>query len=333
MDFIKRNMPIIAIGLVTVIILVGIVVLGNKPPEQELVEVDVNALIVDHTPVTGSSTAAFTLVEFSDFECPACKAFEPAVQDLLRTYPNDIRFAYRHFPLPQHPNGRKAAEAAQAAYEQNAFWEYHDKLFENQENLEESDLLKYAQELGLDVEKFKDELDNNTHASIVQADIESGNALGVDATPTFYLNGKKLQLTSPSSLFQIVSFEIENAKQLPTTTNERPNEQTPAEKLLEQATTSFQISYNGTEFSPDGREVLIGQTVIWVNQAGRTVNLMPTLGTYGDFPETLTLAPNERFEFVMNQPGIFALRDKDNLRTGTVIVVKQEGTPEVQEEL
>jgi protein-disulfide isomerase len=141
----------------------------------------------DH--ILGSPTATRTLLEYGDYECPFCAAAHPVVKQLLRVVGDEITYAYRHFPLTQiHPHAELAAEAAEAAGSQGSFWEMHDFLFETR-RLAPRDILSYASELGLDVERLADELDAHTHQARVREDFLSGVRSGVNGTPTFFVNG------------------------------------------------------------------------------------------------------------------------------------------------
>lgn len=155
---------------------------------------------------TGKDDAKYTLVEFSDFQCPACKAYEPAIQK-IRSNPN-VRYYYRHFPLAQHQNAKKAALAAEEASSQNKFWEFHDKLFETQEDWGELEdpfeyFAKLGDSLGLDGEKIKAS-QNNDYLAKVDKDIQEGLKLGVRGTPTFYLNGVLMNFRTPDDLLKAV---------------------------------------------------------------------------------------------------------------------------------
>jgi protein-disulfide isomerase len=179
----------IIIGAVSLII-VAIAVFstaGNQPPSdisnEDLVQKDSNVL--------GSRDAKVVIVEFSDFQCPACGAAVPIVKEVVEEYGDKILVVYRHFPIiSAHPYALKAAEAAEAAAEQGKFWEYHDKLFENQENLKDGDLKQYAEELGLDMKKFEDALKTGKFKDKVRGDLDTGEKFGVNATPTFFINGE-----------------------------------------------------------------------------------------------------------------------------------------------
>ena len=132
-----------------------------------------------------------TLVEYGDFECPYCGMAEPAVRELLRDY-GEIRYVWRHLPLNDvHPNAQLAAEAAEAAGRQGAFWEMHDLLLDHQDALHPRDLVGYADSLGLDTEKFAADLRKHAGRTHVEEDLESADLSTVSGTPTFFVNGKR----------------------------------------------------------------------------------------------------------------------------------------------
>jgi protein-disulfide isomerase len=140
--------------------------------------------------VRGPAVAPLTLVEYGDYECPYCGAAYPIVKEVERILDDKLRSAYRNFPLSEiHPHAFQAAEAAEAAAAQGRFWEMHDRLFENQKRLRTKDLLSHAQEIGLDVERVKTELDTHAHEERVRNDFLSGVRSGVNGTPTFFING------------------------------------------------------------------------------------------------------------------------------------------------
>ncbi|TCO43672.1 Na+/H+ antiporter NhaA [Kribbella antiqua] len=142
----------------------------------------------DH--IRGPESASVTLVEYGDFECPYCGMAEPVVRDLLQD--DDLRYVWRHLPLSDvHPRAQIAAEVAEAAAAQGAFWEMHDILLANQENLQPKDLLRYAEELGLDHDKLHDDVKRHVAAARVAQDVESADLSGVSGTPTFFVNGQR----------------------------------------------------------------------------------------------------------------------------------------------
>ena len=145
----------------------------------------------DH--VLGDPEAPVTLVEYGDFECPYCGRAYWVVKEVFREVGPEARFVFRHFPLAEmHPHALAAAEAAEAGGAQGKFWPMHATLFQNQDALEPPDLLAYAEALELDVPRFARELVAHTHLDKVQADFDSGVRSGVPGTPTFFVNGVRL---------------------------------------------------------------------------------------------------------------------------------------------
>ncbi|HEY2283911.1 MAG TPA: Na+/H+ antiporter NhaA [Solirubrobacteraceae bacterium] len=144
----------------------------------------------DH--IRGAPDAPVTLVEYGDFECPYCGRAEPAIRELLAEWGDDLRYVFRHLPLSDvHPWAQLAAEAAEAAGEQGAFWEMYDILLAHQGELTPHSLRRYAQELGLDGERLTEELRRRAHASRVGEDVASADASGVSGTPSFFINGRR----------------------------------------------------------------------------------------------------------------------------------------------
>jgi Na+/H+ antiporter NhaA len=144
----------------------------------------------DH--IRGPGDAPVSLIEYGDFECPYCGQAEPVVRELLNDLGEDVRFVFRHLPLSDvHPHAQQAAEAAEAAAAQGRFWEMHDLLLAHQDALEPKDLARYAQELGLDVARFKDELRRRVHAPRVAEDVSDADASRVTGTPTFFIDGRR----------------------------------------------------------------------------------------------------------------------------------------------
>lgn len=185
---------IFGIGIASIIIVVGgVLMLGqNSPPPQS----DSKALERGDSYKISSTSAKVTVVEFADFQCPACGQAHPIVKQIIEQYQGKINFVYRHFPLPQHQNAQLAAEAAEAAGEQGKFWQMHDLLFENQSSWSEQSsaldiFVDYAKELNLDIDKFKKQVEDNKFADKIKRDVNDGRDLGVNATPTFFINGQK----------------------------------------------------------------------------------------------------------------------------------------------
>ena len=160
----------------------------------------VQNISVDDDPARGDANAPVTIVEFTDFQCPACAAMHPVLEEVLKSYGNKVRFVVRDFPLNQHENARKAAEAANAANAQGKFFEYISVLFKNQKALDVPSLKKYASELGLDRARFDAALDRGLFAAEVKKDVADGELYGVGSTPTIFVNGVQLRVLSAEGL-------------------------------------------------------------------------------------------------------------------------------------
>jgi protein-disulfide isomerase len=141
----------------------------------------------------GGKDAKVTVVEFSDFECPYCVRAATAVTDLKKKYGDKIRVIFRHFPLSFHKNAHVASQAAMFANSKGKFWEFHDMVFQNQKAMTRPDLEKYAQKIGLNVGALKKALDSGAFKSAVDADMELGKQVGVQGTPTMFVNGGRVQ--------------------------------------------------------------------------------------------------------------------------------------------
>ena len=155
-------------------------------------------------PARGPEEAPVEIVEFSDFQCPFCQRATPAVEQVLKAYGDRIRFVYRHFPLPNHPNARPAAEASACANEQGRFWPYHDRLFASQDRLTDADLKSHAAAVGLDGARFNACVDERRFSSVVDQDVKDAQALGVTGTPAFFINGRSLEGAQPFEAFKLI---------------------------------------------------------------------------------------------------------------------------------
>jgi protein-disulfide isomerase len=143
----------------------------------------------DH--IRGAVDAPVVLVEYGDFECPYCGRAEPIVRDLLKEF-GDVGYVWRHLPLSDvHLHAQLAAEAAEAAAEQGAFWEMHDLLLDHQDALDPDDLMRYAEQIGLDLDRFEDDVMTHAGAARVADDVDSADLSGVSGTPTFFINGRR----------------------------------------------------------------------------------------------------------------------------------------------
>ena len=198
---------ILGVLVATAIIIVGGAwIVGNKQPAQEeaVVAETENLLREENSIMAGPADAKVTVVEFADFQCPACASFYPVMKQAKEKYSDQsVSFVFRHYPLPQHEHAQLAAEAAEAAHAQGKFWEYHDILFENQPEFEKDQLIEYAEQIGLNMEEFNTALDSRTYRDVVLADLADGRAIGVPGTPSIYINGVKY-----TGSFSLSAFEV-----------------------------------------------------------------------------------------------------------------------------
>lgn len=158
-------------------------------PEQPSAPVNITVSEDDH--IRGPKNALITIVEYSDFQCPFCARFHPEMQKVVTTYGDKVRWVFRHFPLNQiHPEAQKASEASECAAEQGKFWEYADKLFENQTQLGTTVYEKLAKDLSLNTGKFSSCLSSGKYAEKVNNSLVEGSRYGVQGTPGSFINGQ-----------------------------------------------------------------------------------------------------------------------------------------------
>lgn len=204
---------LIGIGVVTLAIVIGAAFMfgGASTPDKanpKISSAQEKILIRPDSHVEAVKGAKVTLVEFGDFECPACGAAYPVVTQILDNYKGKITFVFRNFPLSMHPNAPIAAEAAEAAGAQGKFFDMYNALYQNQGDWgEQKDpkpyLQKYAKVLGLNMDQFNSDINSNKYASKIQQDMNDGNALNVSATPTFFLNGEQITGGLPYDQFKV----------------------------------------------------------------------------------------------------------------------------------
>ena len=180
---------------------------GKGAPEVE----KKNVALSPHAPARGNMNAKVTIQEFSDFQCPYCKRAEESVNEVMKNYGDKIKFVWRNMPLPMHQDAPLASQAAMEAFKQkgnDGFWKMHDILYANQPSQQSQDGLKrekldaYAQQLGLDMDKWKAALDSQSHKAEVDADAKAGNDAGISGTPAFIINGYFINGAQPFSKFR-----------------------------------------------------------------------------------------------------------------------------------
>lgn len=190
---------LLGILTVTVAIIGGAVFFFSKPA-PEPIPIAKEVLIASDSYTTGSASASAYLVEFSDFQCPACRAFAPVVDELAGKYSDKLLFAYRHYPLSQHAFAKPAALAAEAAGQQGKFWEMNKLLFENQDRFSDALWTELADQLKLDRTKFDEALNAQMLKDKIDRDETAAITLKLPGTPSFFLNGIRLNVSSPLEL-------------------------------------------------------------------------------------------------------------------------------------
>lgn len=215
-----KNLPLLlgTIGI-TLLMIIGVAFMfsdnGTTSPDQSL-PVAESVLVPEGAHVKGATESAqVTVVEFSDFECPACRSVQPLVTQLMENYGESVQFVYRHYPLVSiHPNAQPAAIFAEAAAEQGKFWEVHDLLFETQsewseissrDELQET-FMRYAESLDMDVAQLEERMNDDAVLTAVQRDVSDGNTVNLSGTPTFYVNG--VQTPAPQLLSTVESLVV-----------------------------------------------------------------------------------------------------------------------------
>lgn len=192
----RRSLMWVGLLVVLVAVVWGMIKLSSKSAEVDE-QITISGVTAEDW-VKGNKDSGVVLIEYSDFQCPACGVYYPLVKKLIDEHKDIFQFAYRHFPLQQHANAKPASYAAEAAGKQGKFWEMHDLIFVNQNDWSNSKnaddiFLQYAISLGLDPEQFKQDRDSQGVKDKVERDYNSGVSNKVNATPTFFLNGKKIQ--------------------------------------------------------------------------------------------------------------------------------------------
>ena len=187
--------------------------LKTKTPVRVMLEPPRQKVAVAGSPSRGPATAPIEMIEFSDFQCPFCLRAHPTVNQVLSTYGDRVKLVYRHYPLPNHPNARPAAEASQCAAEQGQFWQYYDRLFADQTKLSDEGLKQSAAALGMNTGQFNVCFDTHKYKDQVEADIKDGNDAGVSGTPAFFINGRMITGAQPFEAFKrIIDEELELKK-------------------------------------------------------------------------------------------------------------------------
>ncbi|MBI2593448.1 thioredoxin domain-containing protein [Candidatus Daviesbacteria bacterium] len=198
------------IAVITVALVIGAVFFLSKGEKPVVIES--SRLVREDSLKISTDSAKLTMVEFGDFQCPACAIAYPGIKKAISDFPGQVNFVFRHFPLSQHKNAEIAARAVEAANLQGKAWEMHDKLYDLQPEWEnEANVIeifkKYAGEFGMDIEKFASDINNDAIKQKIRNDMSDGNALGVNSTPTLFFNG---EIYKKSTSYEALKAEIES---------------------------------------------------------------------------------------------------------------------------
>lgn len=340
-DFIKRNIPVFIIGLVTIGVFLLIIFVAQKNPAggPTMEQIEKEQLIQGHNPVKGNPEATVVLLEFSDYQCPACKSFNPVVKSITDKYSSYLKFVYKHFPLPIHEHAKIAATAAQAANAQGMFWEYNEELFEISPALDRDSLISAAERVGLDMEKFKADLDDPKYNNEVAEDNALAARLGLNSTPSFILNNRLLRLTTFDDLEKQVRAEIEstgvsldgislgpivNEVSESTASNNGSAVPTPEQIAIDQKYGTAVIEFDGTFFKPGTLRAVTGQKAKFVNISDREMELEQIMGLYNEFPRQLILNPGDEFEFRIKHKELWTYKDRNYRIYGSIYAAEPE---------
>jgi protein-disulfide isomerase len=154
------------------------------------------------SPVMGNPEAKLAIVAFSDFQCPFCSRVTSTLEEIAREYGDDVRIVFKHLPLSMHPKAPAAHAAAEAAHRQGKFWEMHDLIFGDQRGMSPERYLEYAQRIGLDIERFKRDIESDDVKRKIDSDVAEATRLSVTSTPGFFVNGRYLRGAQPFAAFK-----------------------------------------------------------------------------------------------------------------------------------
>lgn len=200
--------PWVVIGVIVAVLLAGAIWYSSVAADQN------NEGVVIKDNITGNPDSPVKLVEYSDFQCPACATFQAVLADVMSEYGDKVSLEYKHFPLPIHPLAVPAAVAAEAAGQQGKFFEFHDLLFKNQATWTQSAtpnafFVQYAEELGLDIPTFKRHMNAKLLRDKVLTEKTEALAAGLTGTPTFFLNGEKMQFDTYQAFFNQIVMAVD----------------------------------------------------------------------------------------------------------------------------
>ena len=303
-EFVRRNLPVLIIGLVTLVIFVLLIALAQKQPTAapELIKVDEAQIVADHTFFAGSPTAPLTLIDYSNYNCPHCKNAFPVIISLVQSYPDQLRVGIRHLPFTQDPSSFDAAVAAQAAGRQGKFWEYSEILFANQNTFTKDNLFKYATDLGLNMEQFGKDYVDESIVQEVTVDRDFALTSGVQGTPTYFLNGTQVSINEV--LTELSKYDNQ------TNTTQETFDASNFESVA--------ISFDGSVFSPNDVIAKSGQKVVWTNTSTTAINLTQTINSYASFD--VTIEPGQSYEMTLSHSKLWTYQETNSEASGQIFV-------------
>jgi protein-disulfide isomerase len=335
-DFLTRNAPVFLIGLVTIGVFITIILAASKNPTQgpSLEKIADENLITDTTATAGPRDSKIVMVEFSDFECPACKTFHPVVAQLIDQYQDRVLFAFKHFPLPQHTSARSAAIASEAAKEQGQFWRFADELFAIQPDFSREKYIEIAEKLMLDVDRFTADLDKPELAVRVDEDLAQARRLGLGQTPTFILNNNLVTLTSFDDLGKLIEEELAKNAISQSDATTQTSQSTPSAANIQQSAVVpnemdstygvIDIEYGFNGFIPTNAKALQGQQVRIKNTLKTDMSLQQLIYHYTDITNPVTIKAGESFSVRLTKEGLWTFKESNQKHYGSVFTVVQE---------
>ncbi len=299
MLFLRRNLPIWLAGISLLAILLAVIIGYGKRPVNgpDLTEVQEEELIAGHTFVKGNYQSNNTLVMFCDLYNSMCADYFRFIESLYEEHSGNLKVAFRHFPLADET----AAKAAQAAGEQNAFWEFIEKVFGSQEYLSQEKLLSIAESLGIDVQKFQEDAQSLYVQDQIAKDKEYLTKVGFMNLPVFFLNGKKLTFGSTADIKMQVEKELTRSMAFTTPETDIPAEdqaeEQPQTTAPIQTMEPLQITFSENGWEPQRATGYAGQIVKWTNLTSQPIILKQLIYKFPELQGGKEIGPGETFEF------------------------------------
>lgn len=332
-DILKRNSPVFFIGLITFIVFLIIIATSQlrNPIEPTLIQTQEDELVTQHTNMIGSKEAPVLVTAFYDLTHSSSSKYHTASKELLNTYPSYVSFAVRHFPSDKSEDAFNAAKAAQAAGNQSGFWEFIELVFQNKGKYQEGDFVRYADILNFDLRQFRDDFRDDGIAWQINQDMGYGKSLGVTETPTFFLNGRQMVVTSPANFKTQIEealtrygVDIEKVEKEMQTREQEIIEQTYSDfyDIVDQRFGTKEIEFVDNNFDPRNSSATAGQLVRFTNNSENTIVLTQIMKKYEALSDDVTIKPGESFEFrfELRKQGLWTYRNVGNSNRASIMV-------------